>query len=137
MSEMFDDKSDDRLHDRRDDEPFPLRLGEGEEVEAVPFERVPYALWSYEEDGRLPTRAEEATFVLHKDLETEYLHVMLFETLDDAYKTLGEFKAATGREAEPKRTDIRAIGEHFHIRLFRADGTWKDMSLQAYLRGTD
>ncbi|MES2461559.1 MAG: hypothetical protein V4671_13325 [Armatimonadota bacterium] len=132
MSEMFDDK-------RYDD--FPPFQGEkpasDEAEEALPFERTPYALWAYEDDGTLPTRAEEATFVLHKDLETEYLHVMLFETLDDAYKTLSEFKAATGRNAEPKRTDIRAIGEHFYIRLFRADGTWQDMSLQAYLRGTE
>jgi hypothetical protein len=115
MSEMFDDKEDD----------------------VIPFERTPYALWAYEDDGTLPTRAEEATFVLHKDLETEYLHVMLFEALDDAYKTLAEFKEATGRDAEPKRTDVRAIGEHFYIRLFRANGIWEDMSLQEYLRRTE
>ncbi len=115
MSEMFDQRDD----------------------EIIPFERTPYALWAYEDDGTLPSRAEDATFVLHKDLETEYLHVMLFEALDDAYKTLAEFKAATGRDADPKRTDVRAIGEHFHIRLFRADGKWQDMSLQAYLNGIE
>ncbi|MBC8101233.1 MAG: hypothetical protein H7Z41_01415 [Cytophagales bacterium] len=117
MSEMFDDK------EVADDD------------ERTPYERTPYALWAYEEDGALPTRTEEATFVLHKDLETEYLHVMLFEALDDAYKTLTEFTAATGRKAEPKRTEVRSIGEHFHIRLFRADGKWHDMSLSEYLHG--
>jgi len=100
----------------------------------IPYERTPYALWAYEEDGSLPTRAEEAIFVLHKDIETEYLHVMLFETLDDAYKTLSEFKAATGRDAVAKRTDVRDIGEHFHFRLFRADGTWRDLSREDYFR---
>lgn len=109
----------------------------GSEASDVPYDRTPYALWEYEEDGSLPSHAEDAAFVVHKDLETEYLHVMLFETLDDAYKTLSEFKAATGRDAAPKRTDVRSIGEHFHIRLFRADGTWKDLSLEEYRRGME
>jgi hypothetical protein len=123
MSEMFDDKMPSSEFDLKD---LP-----------IPFERTPYALWAYEDDGTLPTRVEETTFVLHKDLETEYLHVMLFETLDDAYKTLAEFKAATGRNAEPKRTDVRSIGEHFHIRLFRANGAWQDMALREYLEGME
>lgn len=108
-----------------------------DDPEPIPYERTPYALWAYEDDGSLPPRAEDAIFVLHRDMETEYMHVMLFETLDDAYKTLSEFKAATGRDALPKRTDVRSIGEHFHVRLFRADGSWKDLSLEEYYRGME
>lgn len=105
--------------------------GEGDPLDAIggALPSRPYALVT---DGTV----EEGELVLHRDYESEQNHVMLFETLDDAYALAAEFKEATGKDAQPNPCDPRQLEERFHIRLFRPGGLIIDLSREAYLELT-
>jgi len=123
IARLGDEAEDEDQSDEEDAEE-----GEGDPLDAIggALPTRPYALVT---DGTV----EEGELVLHRDYESEQNHVMLFETLDDAYALAAEFKEATGKDAQPNPCDPRQLEERFHIRLFRPGGLIIDLSREAYL----
>jgi hypothetical protein len=126
-----DDSDEDGTEIAEDDEEGQAALAAAA-LEAIggPLPAKPYALV-------VEGTVEEGELVLHRDYETENNHVMLFETLDDAFALSAQFEESTGRKAEPKACDPRLLEERFHIRLFRPGGIIIDIPREVYLELAD
>jgi hypothetical protein len=96
-------------------------------------------LWALFTEGGGITRTQyydqynEGTMVVHEDPDDKSIWVLLFEDLTHAEHVAGEYKDCTGDTCEVLKTEIRGLDDDQHIRLYRIDGSWKDIRREDYM----
>lgn len=98
-----------------------------------PLPDEPYALfvWGGGID-RYSDAHEEGEWVVHRDERGDF--VLFFEDLDSAESVLREFRAATGDEAEVRRTRAISLTDSQGVRFTHRDGRHEDLTRGEYMR---
>ncbi|MFY7953465.1 MAG: hypothetical protein ACOVT5_13250, partial [Armatimonadaceae bacterium] len=99
----------------------------------APLPDEPYALFvSGGGIDRFSDAHQEGEWVVHRDFRGDF--VLFFEDLDAAEAVLREFKAATGDDAEVRRTRAISLTETQGVRFTHRDGRREDIPRDEYLR---
>lgn len=105
-----------------------IRQIRAREAALTDFPRKPYAL--FPAGGYLGDDGHD--FLIHKEISNEAQCVLLFESIVDADKVVAEYKAATGKNCEPRRIEARGVEDRFWVKFYRADGNIVMCPIEAY-----